>query len=117
MRMLEHQIIVEIDVELAVSGRNQATLANDIAVLVEDLARYPSGPEPVSSTVAILYGDVQLFLRHQVPPRGFDSRSVPSRPLGQQGAACAHVSWIPHVRPDTGAKPGGNAESLGVAVA
>ena len=66
--MLEHQFAVEIDVELAVPIRHQAEAAYVIAKLLEDFARYPSGPGSVLSKMAILYGDVQLVLGHIPPP-------------------------------------------------
>ncbi len=62
--VLKYQIIVEIDVKGTVARRHQAEPANGIAGLVEDFARYPSGPECLPSEVAIVYGDFNLVLRH-----------------------------------------------------
>ena len=62
--MLKYQVIVEVDMEGAMARRHQAEPTNGIAGLVEDFARYPSGPECLPSEVAIVYGDFNLVLRH-----------------------------------------------------
>lgn len=62
--MLKYQVIVEIDMECAVARRHQAAPANGVTELMEDFARYPSGPECLPSEVAVVYGDVNLVLSH-----------------------------------------------------
>jgi hypothetical protein len=62
--MLKYQIIVEIDMECAVAGRHQAAPANGITELMEDFARYPSGPERLPSEVAVANGNFNLVLSH-----------------------------------------------------
>ena len=42
--MLKYQFIVEIDMKCAVAGRHQAAPVYGVAELMEDFARYPSGP-------------------------------------------------------------------------
>ena len=69
MAVLKDQFFVEIDVELAVFGRHQVAIANGVAVLLQDFARYLSGPERKPSVVAVFDGDIQLVLRHLAPPR------------------------------------------------
>ena len=66
--MLKHQVIVEVDMEGAMARGHQAEPANRIARLVEDFARYPSGPERLPSEVAVVYGDFNLVLLHPKPP-------------------------------------------------
>ncbi len=67
--MLKYQVIVEIDMEGAMTRRHEATPANGIAELMEDFARYPSGPECLPSEVAVVYGDFNLVLNHPDLPR------------------------------------------------
>ncbi len=62
--MLKYQIIVEVYVEGTMTRRHKTAPANGIAELVEDFARYPSGPECLPSEVAVVYGDFNLVLLH-----------------------------------------------------
>ncbi len=74
--MFKNQLVVEIDVELAMLSWDQVEPVDVSAVLEKDFARYPSGSEGMLSSVAILDGNVQLVLCHFVPPTDWLAKSI-----------------------------------------
>jgi len=57
MAVLKHQFAIEINVEFTMSGWDQMALTDQVTILVENLPRYPSGSESLSSGMAILNGN------------------------------------------------------------
>jgi hypothetical protein len=65
--MLEHKLLVEVDVEPAVACGHQPATGDNVPKVRECFARYPSGPECFASGVAVLNCYVQLFRGHRTP--------------------------------------------------
>ncbi len=81
------QLVVEEEVQLPVTAWDQAEGADVVGEPLQYLARYPSGPERVSSGYAVLDSDIELFdaavVHHGAPPASqigtWSKREAPDR--------------------------------------
>ena len=74
-----HQLLVEEEVQLSVPSGNQIEGLDVIGESIQDFARYPSGPQRVSSRNTVFDPDIHLLdvpiamivvivIRHYAPP-------------------------------------------------
>ena len=59
-----HQLPIDSDVELSVIARNEPEGLDLFSRTAERLTRHPGGPECVTSVLAVLDLDIELFVGH-----------------------------------------------------